>query len=92
MMLPRRCHTRSVIGQALLLVLVVGLTQSTLAERVAYQSSAYPAFADWKSACAELPANRVLLGQAATAKLETALPDFEEVAKALLAAFELFKT
>ena len=92
MMLPRRCHPRSVIGQALLLVLVLGLAQSILAERVAYQSSAYPAFADWKSACAELPANRVLLGQAATAKLETALPDFEEVAKALLAAFELFKT
>lgn len=92
MMLPRRCHPRSVIGQALLLVLVLGLAQSTLAERVAYQSSAYPAFADWKSACAELPANRVLLRQAATTKLETALPDFEEVAKALLAAFESFKT
>ncbi len=92
MMLPRRCHPRSVIGQALLLVLVLGLAQSTLAERVAYQSSAYPTFADWKSACAELPANRVLLRQAATTKLETALPDFEEVAKALLAAFESFKT
>ena len=92
MMLPRRCHPRSVIGQALLLVLVLGLAQSTLAERVAYQSSAYPTFADWKSACAELPANRVLLRQAATTKLETALPDFEEVAKALLAAFKSFKT
>ena len=92
MMLPRRCHPRSVIGQALLLVLVLGLAQSTLAERGAYQSSAYPTFADWKSACAELPANRVLLRQAATTKLETALPDFEEVAKALLAAFESFKT
>ncbi|MDP6914486.1 MAG: metallophosphoesterase [Verrucomicrobiota bacterium] len=92
MMLPRRCHPRSVIGQALMLVLVLGLAQSTLADRVAYQSSVYPTFADWKSACTDLPANRTLLRQAATTKLETALPDFEEVAKALLAAFESFKT
>ena len=75
-----------------MLVLVLGLAQSTLADRVAYQSSAYPTFADWKSACTDLPANRTLLRQAATTKLETALPDFEEVAKALLAAFESFKT
>jgi len=75
-----------------MLVLVLGLAQSTLADRVAYQSSAYPTFADWKSACTDLPANRILLRQAATTKLETALPDFEEVAKALLAAFESFKT
>ena len=75
-----------------MLVLVLGLAQSTLADRVAYQSSAYPTFADWKSACTDLPANRILLRQAATTKLETALPDFEEVAKALLASFESFKT
>ncbi len=75
-----------------MLVLVLGLAQSTLADRVAYQSSVYPTFADWKSACTDLPANRTLLREAATTKLETALPDFEEVAKALLAAFESFKT
>ena len=92
MMLPRRCHSQSVISQVLLLVLTLGLAQVALAERVAYQSSAYPSFADWQSACTKLPANRVLLGQAATTKLETALPDFEEVAKALLAAFESIKT
>jgi hypothetical protein len=92
MMLPRRCHPRSVIGQALLLVLTLSFAQVTLAERAVYQSVAYPTFADWRSACDKLPANRVLLGQAATTKLETALPDFEEVAKALLAAFESIKT
>lgn len=91
-MLPRRCHPRSVIGQALLLVLTLSFAQVTLAERAVYQSVAYPSFADWRSACDKLPANRVLLGQAATTKLETALPDFEEVAKALLAAFESIKT
>ena len=92
MLLPRRCHPRSVIGQALLLVLTLSFAQVTLAERAVYQSVAYPTFADWRSACDKLPANRVLLGQAATTKLETALPDFEEVAKALLAAFESIKT
>jgi hypothetical protein len=92
MMLPRRCHPRSVIGQALLLLLTLSFAQVTLAERAVYQSVAYPTFADWRSACDKLPANRVLLGQAATTKLETALPDFEEVAKALLAAFESIKT
>ena len=92
MMLPRRYHPRSVIGQALLLALTLGLVQVTLAERIAYQSAAYLTFGEWKSACAKLPANRVLLGQAAAAKLETALPAFEEVGMALLAAFESFKT
>jgi hypothetical protein len=75
-----------------LLVLTLSFAQVTLAERAVYQSVAYPTFADWRSACDKLPANRVLLGQAATTKLETALPDFEEVAKALLAAFESIKT
>jgi hypothetical protein len=73
-------------------VLTLSFAQVTLAERAVYQSVAYPTFADWRSACDKLPANRVLLGQAATTKLETALPDFEEVAKALLAAFESIKT
>ena len=75
-----------------MLVLTLSFAQVTLAERAVYQSVAYPTFADWRSACDKLPANRVLLGQAATTKLETALPDFEEVAKALLAAFESIKT
>ena len=92
MMLPRRCHPRRVIGQALLLALTLGWAQVALAERAAFQSAAYPTFAEWKSACAKLPANRVLLGQAATTKLQTALPDFGEVAKGLMAAFESYKT
>jgi hypothetical protein len=81
-----------VIGQALLLALTLGWAQVALAERAAFQSVAYPTFAEWKSACAKLPANRVLLGQAATTKLQTALPDFGEVAKGLMAAFESYKT
>ncbi len=91
MMLPRRCHPRSVISQVLLSVLTVGFAQDCLAGPGDYRSTKYPTYADWRSACSKLQSNRALLGQAATLQIETALPAFAEVAKALLAAFELGK-
>ena len=73
-------------------MLSLGMAQIALAEQGTFRSGEYPTFAHWRAACAKLPSNRDLLGQAATSKLETALPTFEEVAKALRAAFELIKT
>ena len=87
-MRPRRSHPRKPIGQAMLLMLSLGMAQVALAEQGTFRSGEYPTFAHWRAACAKLPSNRVLLGQAATSKLEPALPAFEEVAKALRAAVE----
>jgi len=91
-MRPRRSHPRKPIGLALLLLLAFGLAQTAPADGITYRSVKYPEFAQWRAACAKLPSNRVLLGQAATTKLETALPAFDEVARALRVAFESFKT
>ncbi len=91
-MRPRRSHPRKPIGQALLLLLVLGLAQTVPADGNPYRSAKYPEFAQWRAACAKLPSNRMLLGQAGTAKLQTALPSFAEVDSALRAAFESFKT
>ena len=89
-MRPRRSHPRKKIAQ-LLLLLALGLPQNAAAEGKAYQSAKYPGFTQWRAACAKLPSNRLLLGQAAVTRLETALPSFAEVDSALRAAFEMFQ-
>ena len=88
-MLPRRRPPLRLIGQALLLALVFAVASDVSAQ---YSSKEYPTFDSWKAACEKLPSNRALLGQAPSAKLPTALPKFDPVAEALLAAFKLFNS
>jgi hypothetical protein len=75
----------------LLSVLTLGLAPVCLAGPGDYRSVKYPAYADWRNACIQLQSNRALLGQAPTPQIETALPAFTEMAKALLATFEVAK-
>ncbi|MED5453505.1 MAG: metallophosphoesterase [Verrucomicrobiota bacterium] len=88
-MLPRRHQPLKSLGVMLCLALLLGLACNGWCE---YKSKEYPTFISWKSACDKLPSNRALLGQLAGAKLPTALPEFEPVAEALNAAFNVFKT